>query len=403
MCGAKRRGGGFKPPIQRKNTLRKKPKFKVRRVYLLMTTSSSSPTIVLAAGGTGGHLFPAQALAQNLLARGYRVVLLTDKRFAAYTKGFEGVEIIPIPAGRSGSGIKAKLLGFCEMIYGVWVARGILSKLQPRVVVGFGGYPSFPTMQAAIWLRLPTMIHEQNRRIGRANRLLAGGVMQIATSFPDMRGLTPANTPICMLTGNPVRPAILAMQYRAYRLPKKDDALWNILIFGGSQGARIFSEVVPLALGQLPESLRKRLRITQQARPEELAKTQESYRHNGIVANIQPFINDMPEQLAHAHLVICRAGASTLAELMVVGRPAILAPYPFAADNHQRDNAEFFVEHGAGWLLPDASLTAETLAAMLTELFASPTRLTQAAAAAKSLALPQAAEALTAAVEASLK
>lgn len=342
-----------------------------------------SKIFVLCAGGTGGHLFPAQAAAQELLKRGYRVALLTDPRFAAFAKGFEGVEVHPLPMDRIGGGIKGKLVGGFQLLHSIGEARLLLKKLQPAVVIGFGGYPSVPGMAAAIWLKLPTMIHEQNKLAGRANRMLAKFVRVIAASFPETIGVDPGKVTI---TGNPVRTEI-------QRLPtiNHQPSTINLLIFGGSQGARIFSKVVPEAIALLPEELRARLRIAQQARQEDGSAVVQRYKEMRIIADIRPFFEDMPDQLAKANLVICRAGASTVAEMAAAGKPAIYAPYPHAADDHQRYNAEYMVVHNAGWLLPDAQFTAEALAAKLTELFTQPELLKTAATNASALAMPDAA------------
>jgi UDP-N-acetylglucosamine--N-acetylmuramyl-(pentapeptide) pyrophosphoryl-undecaprenol N-acetylglucosamine transferase len=337
---------------------------------------------ILAAGGTGGHLFPAQAVAKELLARGHRVALVTDPRFAAYTKGFEGVEIHTLPMGKMSGGLKNKIIGALRLLLSIGEARQLLQKLKPAVVIGFGGYPSFPTMAAAIWLKLPTLIHEQNKRMGKVNRLLAkAGVGAIAASFPETIGMVAGKT---VVTGNPVR---IQSPVASFQSSERID----LLVFGGSQGARIFSEVVPEAIARLPEELSGRLRITQQARAEDGAIVVERYKNLRIIADIRPFFEDMPDHIARANLVICRSGASTVAEMLMAGRPAIYAPYPFAAENHQYDNAKYVVDRGAGWLLPDAEMTAEKLTAMLIELLTSPEKLQTASANASHLAMPEAA------------
>lgn len=372
---------------------------------------------IIAAGGTGGHLFPAQAVAKGLLEKGYRVSLITDPRFAAYTKGFEGVEIHTLPTSKVSGGVKAKIMAVLGIIKSLFFARRLLKELHPAAVIGFGGYPSFPTMQAAIWLKIPTLIHEQNKLMGRANRMLAGGVTKIATSFPDtllsakrslpteqgsarsggVWGKEPHSNNIT-LTGNPVRPAILELHGTPYTLPATDKK-WNLLIFGGSQGAKIFSTIVPEAMALLPEDLRNRLSIVQQARQEDLVTLVQRYSDLRIIAEVKTFFDDMPERLAKAHLLICRSGASTIAELTVAGRPAIYAPYPYAADDHQSHNAAFVMQHEAGWLMPDAKMTAESLPTLLTEILQNPEKLEKAATNARSLALPDAAAKIIALAE----
>ncbi len=342
---------------------------------------------ILAAGGTGGHLFPAQATAQELLKAGHRVVLMTDPRFAAFAKGFEGVEVHSLPMGKIGGGIKGKVMGAAGVLRSILAALALLKRMSPSAVIGFGGYPSFPTMAAAICLKLPTMIHEQNKLAGKANRLLARGVRKIAATFPETLGLAEKDKTKIVVVGNPVRPAILELNARGYEAPQ--DKI-NLLIFGGSQGARIFSEVVPEAITRLPENLRTKLRIAQQARAEDGSAVVKKYSDLRIIADVRPFFEDMPQQLAKAHLVICRAGASTIAEMTVAGKPAIYAPYPYAADDHQRHNAEYIMQHGAGWLLPDKEFTVEALEKKLETLFTQTELLKTAANNASALALPDA-------------
>lgn len=336
-----------------------------------------SKLFIIAAGGTGGHLFPAQSVAKELLACGHRVALVTDPRFAAYTKGFEGVEIHTLPMGKMSGGLKAKIIGACKLLLSLGEARALLKKLQPAAVIGFGGYPSFPTMQAAVWLKLPTLIHEQNKRMGKVNRLLAANVRAIAASFPDTIGAVADKT---VVTGNPVR-------FTNHEPRIMNHEKINLLIFGGSQGARIFSEIVPEAITKLPLELREKIRITQQARAEDGAGVVQCYNAMRIVADVRPFFEDMPDHIAKANLVICRSGASTVAEMLMAGKPAIYAPYPFAAENHQYDNAQYVVERGGGWLMPDAEMTVNSLAAKLQELLTSPEKLQKAATHASGLAM----------------
>lgn len=353
------------------------------------TQAGVSKHYIIAAGGTGGHLFPAQAVAHGLLAKGHRVSLVTDPRFAGYTKGFEGVEIHTLPTRKTTGGLFAKIMAAAGILRSLFYARGLLKRLAPDAVIGFGGYPSFPTMQAAIWLGIPTLIHEQNKRMGRANRVLARGVKRIAVSFPDTVGVHPAAQQKMVLTGNPVRPAILALYDRAYTLTQTGKK-WNLLIFGGSQGARIFSEVVPQAIAALPESLREKLHVVQQARQEDLVKVVQHYTDLRIVAEVKPFFDDMPERLAAAHLVICRSGASTVAEMAMAGLPAIYAPYPYAADNHQQDNADYMSQHQAGWVMSDSQMTPDALSALLQEVLGAPEKLEETSRNARKLALPEA-------------
>ncbi|HWI27338.1 MAG TPA: undecaprenyldiphospho-muramoylpentapeptide beta-N-acetylglucosaminyltransferase [Stellaceae bacterium] len=349
-----------------------------------------SRLIVLAAGGTGGHLFPAEALARELMARGFRVALVTDRRGQAFGDKLPGVELHRIRAGRFGAGLMSKVVGVAELALGTLEAGRLLRMLSPAAVVGFGGYPSVPTMLAAARLGLPTAIHEQNAILGRANRLLAPRVKRIATSFAELGGVRDFDRTRLMLTGNPVRPAIAALRGTPYRMPG-DDTGFDILVLGGSQGARVLSEVVPAAFALLPEPLRRRLRITQQARPEDIEAVRVAHRASGTAAELAPFFNDVPERLVRAHLVISRAGASTMAELTMVGRPAILVPYLHAADDHQTANARALEQVGGAWVIPQAAFTAEGLAEMLRGLIAEPERLARAAATAHAQGRPDAA------------
>ncbi|MBV9522415.1 MAG: undecaprenyldiphospho-muramoylpentapeptide beta-N-acetylglucosaminyltransferase [Alphaproteobacteria bacterium] len=347
--------------------------------------------IVLAAGGTGGHIFPAEALARALLARGRTVALMTDRRGQSFGERVPGVATHRIRAGRFDTGWLAKGLGLAQLMLGVFEARATLRRLAPAAVIGFGGYPSVPTLLAASRLGLPTLIHEQNALLGRANRLLARRARRIATSFAETGRLAPRERARTAVTGNPVRPAITALRGKAYDRPDASGTI-ALLILGGSQGARVFSTILPDALALLPPALRGRLRLSQQARPEDLEGVRQRYAADGIAAELASFFDDVPARLAAAQLVLARAGASTVAELCAVGRPAILVPYPHAADDHQTANAAAFAAAGAGWALAQPHFTAARLAELLTELLGAPDRLADAAAAARALGRPDAAE-----------
>jgi UDP-N-acetylglucosamine--N-acetylmuramyl-(pentapeptide) pyrophosphoryl-undecaprenol N-acetylglucosamine transferase len=360
-----------------------------------------APRFVLAAGGTGGHLFPAQALAERLVAFGAHVALVTDRRADAFAKAVPGVEISQIRAGRIGGGTIGVARGVAETALGVLQARRLLRRLSRDAVVGavvgFGGYTSIPTMLAAIRLGVPTAIHEQNAVLGRANRLLAGRVGRIATGFAATSGLRDAAKGKAVHTGNPVRPAVLAVFGAEYR-PPQPDAPIELLITGGSQGARIFADIVPEALAALPPALRGALRISQQARPEDCERVTAQLKQAGIDAEVGSFFTDIPARLARAPLAICRSGASTIAELAAVGRPALLVPYPYATDNHQSANASAFAEAGAAWVIPQPDFSAAMLTRMLGELLADGERLRQAAARAQCFAPDDAADRLAALV-----
>ncbi len=347
--------------------------------------------IVLAAGGTGGHVFPAEALAAELAANDYRLALVTDRRGHAYGSALSKIDTYHIRAGGiAGKTVAGRLRGVFELAIGVFQARSLMKRLAPAMVIGFGGYASAPTVLAASMGGFATAIHEQNAVLGRANRLLAPRVERIAASFEKMDGLSAEALKKVLLTGMPVRPSVAAARANSYPKIKKDGP-FHILVLGGSQGARILSQVVPFAIAHLPERLRGLIRITQQCRPEDLEATRKAYDTANIDAKLKTFFNDIPEQLAGAHLLIGRAGASTVAETMVVGRPSILVPYPHAADGHQSANAHAVDEMGAGWLMPQSAFTPQTLSARLEALLTLPQTLEKAAAAARSIGRPDAA------------
>jgi len=304
-----------------------------------------SVSFVLAAGGTGGHLFPAEALASELLVRGMRVHLASDGRADAITRRLAGVETHRVRAGRFGGGPGQAVQALAGLALGTIQARHLLRRLAPTVVIGFGGYPSVPTMLAAAHLGLPTLVHEQNAVLGRANRLLAPRARRIATGFPATAGLRLADRIRAVHTGNPVRPAILTVGDASYKAPEPGQPI-ELLITGGSQGARVLSEVVPSALGALQVALGSFRGVKRR-----FTKTGE---WNG----------------ARAHLVICRAGASSIAELTTIGRPAVLIPYPHATDDHQTANARALAEAGGGWVIPQSCLSPSSLALYLDRLFA---------------------------------
>ena len=357
-------------------------------------TAPDNILVLLTAGGTGGHMFPADALARALLDRGCEVALVTDKRGGAYGDTLSKIATHKIRAGQvTGRGPVAKLLGLADVALGTLQARGLLKRLRPAAVVGFGGYASFPAMMAAGWLGIPSALHEQNAVLGRANRFLAKRATRIAVAYGKVRGLPAGGEAKLRLTGNPVRAPIVALADAGYRAPAADEPL-NILVLGGSQGARIFSEIVPAAIAGLPEAARKRLTVTQQAREEDLAEAEAAYAAIGLKAELKSFFDDVPERLKAAHLLICRAGASTIAELTTAGRPAVLVPYPYATDDHQTANAASIDAEGGGWLVPQPEFKPETLAARLASLIDDPSMLADAARKAKTLGHPDAAQRL---------
>jgi len=328
---------------------------------------------------------------------GTAVYLATDRRANAFAAVVPGVKVLHIWAGRIGGGPMQSACGLAETALGVVQARRLLRRLRPDAVVGFGGYPSVPTMLAATQLGYPTLLHEQNAVLGRANRLLARRVGRIATGFAATAGLRAADQARAVYTGNPVRPAIRAVADIPY-CPPAPGAPVELVILGGSQGARIFADIVPPALAALPPYLRSTLRVSQQARPEDCAGVAAALHAAGIVAEVASFFTDVPQRLARAQLAICRAGASTVAELAVAGRPAILVPYPFATDDHQSANAGAFAAAGAGWAMPQPELSAPILAQALVERLRDPTGLALAAAAARRFAAADATERLAIAV-----
>ena len=339
--------------------------------------------VVLAAGGTGGHVFPAEALAAELKGRGLRLAVITDRRGGAWKGSLSEVETHRVMAGGiAGKSFAARLKSGPELAIGTWQARGILKRLAPKAVVGFGGYASVPTMLAASFGGYPTVLHEQNAILGRANRLLASRVQRIATSFENSEGIPEDAAGKVVLTGMPVRAAVAQVASRPYPALKPGQPI-SIVVIGGSQGAHVFSEVVPAALIRLEAGLKARLRVTQQCRPEDLERTRALYAETDIKAELASFFEDLPEHLAAAHLLIGRAGASTVAEILVVGRPAILVPYPHAIDDHQTRNAHAVDEAGAGWLMPEPTFTPGNLAARLESLLGLPAILEKAAAGAK--------------------
>ena len=338
--------------------------------------------IVLVAGGTAGHVFPAQALAGELRAKGYTLALLTDDRGADWTGALNGITTHTIRAGRvTGVTLSQRAKGAFNLVLGAMQSRRLLRRLAPSVVIGFGGYTSLPAIMAATNLRLATVIHEQNALLGRANRLLAHRVSVIAISFPEVFRLREEDGHKVVYTGNPVRAAIEALRERPYQAPGQGEDI-HLLVTGGSQGAGVFSEVVPGAIARLSDHLRQRIRLTQQCRPEDLDRVAAVYDDIGFTAELAPFFENLADRLGRAHLVICRSGASTVAELTTAGRPAILVPYAHAADDHQAFNARAIADrHGAEMIL-EADFKAEILAARLKLLLDQPATLAAMAAAA---------------------
>ena len=345
--------------------------------------------ILLSAGGTGGHMFPAAALARDLISRGYRVALATDPRGKALAKVFEGVPVHVLQAGTMGAGLKGKLTGMARLSLGIAQAWKLINKLKPAVVVGFGGYPSVPAVYMAQRLGIPTVIHEQNAVLGRANRMLAPRAQRIAMSWPQNDPSLGGMQDRIVVTGNPVREDIAALFTKPYPALKQDGTL-RIFVMGGSLGASIFSTIVPAALANLPPAQRARLEITQQCRADDLPTTRVIYEIAGIKAHLETFFFDVPERLAQAHLLICRSGASTVAEVAAAGRPAIFVPYPHHADHQQKVNAESIADAGGAWVMPQDGFTKDALTARIETFLQNPETLFRAAEAARSCGRPDA-------------
>ena len=352
-----------------------------------------SRAVLLAAGGTGGHLFPAEATAEALARRGISTELATDSRAVKYGGSFlfRAVHQIPSATPRGGS-LASKALAAVALARGTLIARSLLRRTKPLCVLGFGGYPSVPPVLAAAQLRVPCLLHEQNAVMGRANRFLARRVDRLATGFSSLSGMDERLRAKATHTGNPLRPAAIEAAHSAF--PDFSDGRLRLLVTGGSQGARIFSEVAPAAIERLSPTLRARLNIVQQARSEDERHVREAYDRLGVRAEVAAFFNDLPARMAAAHLVIARAGASTVSELAVIGRPCLLVPFPYALDQDQAANAAQLAATGAAEVIAQSAFTPQWLAAALERAMTEPEGLTRRAEAAKSAGIADAAERL---------
>jgi UDP-N-acetylglucosamine--N-acetylmuramyl-(pentapeptide) pyrophosphoryl-undecaprenol N-acetylglucosamine transferase len=345
---------------------------------------------VLAAGGTGGHMIPAHALAEELRGRGHGVLLVTDERGTRFPGIFEQVPVHVLPAGRLGGGPIGWLKALSAVARGRAEAKRLYREHRPDAVIGFGGYPAFPALLAASALRIPTILHEQNAVMGRVNRLLAGEAEAIGTAYGRIERLKPKYRDKAVLVGNPVRAEIARLGELPFP-PFDASAPLKILVTGGSQGASVLGQIVPAGLGMLAASLRHRLQVVQQCRPDDIERVRGHYAELGIPAELMTYIEDMPAKLADAHLVIARAGASTIAELTVAGRPAILVPFAAATDDHQTANARELVEAGGARAIAQSAFTPEVLARQIEALAMDPVALDNAAARALSVGRPHAA------------
>ena len=345
---------------------------------------------VLAAGGTGGHMVPAHALAAELRKRGHGVLLITDDRGARFPGLFQGVPVHILPAGRLRRSPLGLVRGVRSLLAGRREAKNLYKSHRPDAVIGFGGYPAVPALLAATAVKIPTVIHEQNAVLGRANRFLAGEAAAIATAYSEIDRMKRRYEEKTILVGNPVREAIAKLGEVPF--PQFDDyAPFKILVTGGSQGATVLSKVVPEGLGLLSPSLRLRLQVMQQCRPDDIDQVRTRYSELGIPAELMTYIEDMPAKLAEAHLIIARSGASTVAELTAAGRPAILIPYPEATDDHQTANARDITNAGGARMIHQPFFTPEALAKQVEVMAEDPQSLVNAAARALSVGKPHAA------------
>lgn len=349
--------------------------------------------ILLSAGGTGGHMFPASALAKDLLSRGFKVALVTDMRGKKFTGDFGDIPITVIQAATLRSGVVGKISGVMGLGMGIMQANRLINRMKPAVVVGFGGYPSFPAVFAAQRRKIPTIIHEQNAILGRANSMLAAKADRIALSMSHIHGLEEIDVPRATVTGNPIRDQIAALYSKPYPTVQPDGII-RILIMGGSMGAHVFSDIVPRALAKLSVQHRARLEIMQQARADDIENVRAAYDDAGIKAELATFITDVPEQLARAHLVIGRSGASTVAEVTTAGRPAIFVPYPHHQDQQQKINADAVADVGGAWVMTQNGFTEEAVLARIETFLQNPESLFRAAEHARSIGRPDAARRL---------
>jgi UDP-N-acetylglucosamine--N-acetylmuramyl-(pentapeptide) pyrophosphoryl-undecaprenol N-acetylglucosamine transferase len=346
--------------------------------------SNFEKRIVLSAGGTGGHMFPAQALAHQLSSQGYKLFIFSDDRGHDFKDS--SFSMIRIPVGQLHGSIGKKLHGGFNLMKGMGTALYHLQSIQPHAVIGFGGYASFPTMLAAALRRFPTIIHQADAYFGRTNCLLSPFVTRIATSFPHVENIPSSYKSKVSFTGLPIRSEIQPTPY----IPSMENDPFHLLVTGGSQGAKIFGDMIPRAIQLLDTSLQRRLHITQQCRSESLELTHSLYKHTKATVELSPFLDQMGERYKKAHLVISRSGASSVIEAALVGRPALFIPYPYAMDNHQFYNAQEVVNVQGGWVMQEKELTSQCLATFLSELMTSHWKLKKAAVNIQTIVIPDA-------------
>ncbi len=350
-------------------------------------------TVLISAGGTGGHMFPAKALALDLISRGYNVELATDIRGVRYTPFVDNMPVHVLKTASLKAGILGKLKTATSLVLGHFQALQLLKKTKPCVVVGFGGYPSFPAVYAAQKKQIPTILHEQNAILGRANAMLAPKADRIALAWPSVKGLKESDSVRAITSGNPVRPDIAALYNKPYPVLDVDGEV-RIFVLGGSQGANIFSHVLPETISRLGVDHRARLKITQQCREEDIQAVKKQYQEMGVKADLRVFFDDVEKQLEQCHLVIARSGAGTVAEVTTAGRPAIFVPYPYNSDDQQKWNADIVAEVGGAWVMTQGGFTVDALLTRLETFLQNPETLFVAAEKARTIGKPDAARKL---------
>lgn len=355
--------------------------------------NAEAKQILISAGGTGGHMFPAEALARDLIGRGYRVALATDIRGKKFEPFADGVPVYVLKSGAAKAGFFGKIQSVISLGLGVLQARKLIDKLKPAVVVGFGGYPSFPAVYMAQKKNIPTIIHEQNAIIGKANAYLAPKADRIAVAWKNIAGISESDSVRTVITGNPVRPDIAALYNKPYPAIEQDGAL-RVFVMGGSLGASVFADIIPAMVKKLPSSMRVRLDIVQQCRAENIDAVRTAYQEAGVKAELATFFENVADRLERCHLVIARSGASTVSEVATAGRPAIFVPYPHHKDQQQKRNADAIFDAGGAWVMTQEGFTVEALLTRIETFLQNPESLFNAAENARTCGKPDAARKL---------